>query len=205
MKRLLRRIKLADQHHMGSGEVPNGFRICDNPDCLIIVSYEDGSLRFPFRMPHRSSSPPAFLHAIRAARLRVLGRTTLITDPTGPRCVLLLRPDGTERRETANKQQKKNNSAPDHLFFLQPLQSASTVALGGKLNQVDEVATSVLKQYGSDWPHALWFTTEADTKRLQTPVLRVDVVRYERSCWNASGKQGLLIRLSRRETHRLLH
>jgi hypothetical protein len=151
---------------MGSGEVLNGFRICHNPDRLIIISYKDGSLRFPLRMPYRSASPPAFLHAIRAAGLRVLGRTTLITDPTGPRCVLLLRPNGTERRETTNKQQKKNNSAPDHLFFFLLLQPASAVALGSRLNQVDEVAASVLKQYSDDGPHALGVTTEADTKRL---------------------------------------
>jgi hypothetical protein len=78
----------------------------------------------------------------------------------------LLRPDGTERRETTNKQEKKNNAAPDHLFFLLPLQSPSTVALGSRLNQVNEVAISVLKQYRGDGPHAFWFTTEADTKRL---------------------------------------
>ena len=44
--------------------------------------------------------------------------------------------------------------------------SQSTVALGCRLNQVDEVAAGVLKQDGEDWPHALWFTTEADAKRL---------------------------------------
>src|ERR1700730_15773856 len=73
-----------------------------------------------------------------------------------------------------------------------PGESRSAVGLGRRLNQVDEVATRILKQYGGDWPHNLWLTTKADTKRLQTSVLRVDVVRYERSRRNASVKQGLL-------------
>jgi hypothetical protein len=52
---------------MRGREVPNGFGIFDNPDCLIIVSYKDGPLGFPFRMAHRSTPTPAFLHAICAA------------------------------------------------------------------------------------------------------------------------------------------
>jgi len=90
VNRLLRRIEFARQLHVRGREVPNGLRIFDNPDSLIIVYYKDGALGFPFRMPHRSASPPAFLHAIRAAGLRVLGSATLITDPTGTSCVPLL-------------------------------------------------------------------------------------------------------------------
>ena len=93
MKRLLRRIELAGQHHMSGGEVLNGFWIIDNPDCLIFVSYKHWSLGFPFRMPYRGTATPAFLHAIRAARLRVLGSATFIADPTRSRVVLLLRGD----------------------------------------------------------------------------------------------------------------
>jgi hypothetical protein len=75
---------------MRGREAPNSFRIFDNPDSLIIVGYKDGALGFPFRMPHRSTSTPAFLHAIRAAGLRVLDSATLIADPTGTSCVPLL-------------------------------------------------------------------------------------------------------------------
>jgi hypothetical protein len=122
VKRLLRRIELAGQQHMGGGEVLNGFWIFDNPDCPIIFSYEDGSLGFPFRMPYRSASPPTFLHAIRATWLRVFGPTSLVADPTGPRCAPLLRGRCAGRYETANKQEKKNHPAPNHLFLLLPAQ-----------------------------------------------------------------------------------
>ncbi len=88
---LLRSIELAGHHHMRGGEVPDGFRIFDNPDGVILVCHKDGPLGFPFRVPDRGTSTPAFLHAIRAARLRVLGPASLIADPTGPRGVLLLR------------------------------------------------------------------------------------------------------------------
>jgi hypothetical protein len=90
VKGLLRRIEFARQLHVRGREVPNGLRIFDYPDSLVIICHKDGSLGFPFRMPHRSASPPAFLHAIRAAGLRVLGSATLITDPTGTSCVPLL-------------------------------------------------------------------------------------------------------------------
>src|SRR5260370_41576780 len=76
-------MELARQQHMRGREVPHGFRIFDDPDSLIIVCYKDGALAFPFGVPHRSTSTPAFLHAIRAAGLGVLGSATLITDPTG--------------------------------------------------------------------------------------------------------------------------
>jgi len=75
---------------MRGGEVLDGFRIFDNPNGLITVGYEDGSLWFPFWMANRSASPPAFLHAIRTAGLRVLGGTAFVADPTGPRGVPLL-------------------------------------------------------------------------------------------------------------------
>ena len=78
------------EHHVLSREVPNGFRIFDNPDCLIIVCYKDGPLGLPFRVAHRSTPTPAFLHAIRAPGLRVLGSAALITQPTGAGCTPLL-------------------------------------------------------------------------------------------------------------------
>jgi hypothetical protein len=37
------------------------------------------------------------------------------------------------------------------------------------LNQVDEVATGVLKQDGGQRPHVRWLTTEADTKLFEAP------------------------------------
>ena len=80
--------------------------------------------------------------------------------------------------------------------------SLSAVALGRRLNQVDEVAAGVLEQDGGDGPHTRWYTTEFNTKRLEAPELSVDVARQESRGRNASGKQGLLIRLSWRETHR---
>jgi hypothetical protein len=116
VKRLFRRIKLARQRHVRGGEVLNGFWILDNPDCLIIVGYKDSSLGFPFWVTDRSASSPAFLHAIRAAGLRVFGRTSLVADPTGARSVLLLGRDGAERREAANKREKESNPPPVHLF-----------------------------------------------------------------------------------------
>jgi len=91
VKGLLRRIEFARQLHVRGREVPNGLRIFDYPDSLVIICHKDGSLGFPFRMPHRSASTPAFLHAIRAAGLRVLRSATLITDPTGTSCVPLVR------------------------------------------------------------------------------------------------------------------
>src|SRR5207249_1772519 len=120
VKRLLRGIEFALQHHMRSREVPNGFGVFDDPNSLIIICYKDGSLGFPFRVPHRSASTPAFLHAIRAASLRVFGPTTLVADPAGPRCVLLLRRKRAEGHQTANEQENKNNPAPGHAFLLLP-------------------------------------------------------------------------------------
>ena len=63
------------------------------------------------------------------------------------------------------------------------------LALSRGLNQVDEVAAGVLKQYGSDGPHALRFTTELDAKRLQALVLRADVVRQERRGGSAAANK----------------
>src|SRR5208282_5794644 len=91
VNRLLRRIEFGLQRHMRGGEVSNGFRIFYNPDCLIIVCYKDGPLGFPFRVAHRRTPAPAFLHAIRASGLRVLSSATLIADPTGTRFFNLLR------------------------------------------------------------------------------------------------------------------
>ena len=85
VNRLLRRIKLADHYHMRGGEISDGLRIIDDPDGAIIITYKDGSLWFPFRVAYRSASTPAFLNAIRAAGLGVIGSTTFITDPTGSR------------------------------------------------------------------------------------------------------------------------
>src|SRR6266478_2249466 len=91
VNRLLRRIELAGQQDMRGRVVSDGFRIFDHPDGVIFVRHKDGSLGFPFRVPYRGTSTPAFLHAIGATRLRVLGSATLVADPTGPRSVLLLR------------------------------------------------------------------------------------------------------------------
>ena len=82
MKGLLRGIEIAGEQHMRGREVLNGFGVFDYPDRAIIVGYEDGSLGFPFRVAYRSTSTPAFLNAIRAAGLGVLGSATFITDPT---------------------------------------------------------------------------------------------------------------------------
>jgi hypothetical protein len=117
---LLRRIEIAGKQHMRGREIPDSFRILNNPDGLIPISYKDGSLGFPFRVSHRSASTPAFLHAIRAAGFRVLGSTTLITDPTCPRGVLRMRPQRGECHEPASKQENKNNPASDHSFLLLP-------------------------------------------------------------------------------------
>jgi len=101
---------------MGGREIFDGFGIFDDPDCSIIVRYKNGPLRFPLRVTDRSASPPAFLHAVCASGLRVLGSAAFITDPAGTRRILLLCREWAERRENARKQEKKNYSATDHLF-----------------------------------------------------------------------------------------
>jgi len=121
---LLRRIELAGQRHMRGREVSNGFRVFDDPDGVIIVRHKDDSLGFPFRVPHGSASTPAFLDAIGAAGLRVLGCTTLVADPAGARSVLLLRRQRAERNEAATRQENKNDTAPGHPFLLLPPQPA---------------------------------------------------------------------------------
>ena len=88
---LLGGIELAGQAHMRGGKVPNGFGIFDDPESLIRVGDKDRSLGFPFRVAHGSTSTPAFLDAIGAAGLGVLGGATLVADPTGARCALWLR------------------------------------------------------------------------------------------------------------------
>jgi hypothetical protein len=50
----------------------------------------------------------------------VLGSTSLIADPTGLRCVILLRRQRAERHETANEQVNESNTAPDYPFLLLP-------------------------------------------------------------------------------------
>jgi hypothetical protein len=90
MNGLLCRIEFARQHHVPSREVPNGLRVVDNPDPPIIVCHKNSPLGFPFGVPYRSTPTPAFLDTIRAARLRVFGSATLITDPTGAGRVRLL-------------------------------------------------------------------------------------------------------------------
>ena len=86
-----------------------------------------------------------------------------------------------------------------------PVAFRSMEGFGRRLNQVGEVATGVLEQDCGDGPHGLWRMAEDDTKRLETPVLGVDAVRYERSGRNPSISQSSLVRLSRRETHGLQH
>jgi hypothetical protein len=104
---LLCGIELACQQDMYGGEVLNGFGIFDDPEYVIIVGYKDGSLRFPFWVPHGSASAPAFLNAIGAAGLGVLGSATLIGDPTCSRRAPLLSRDQADSGETANKQERK--------------------------------------------------------------------------------------------------
>jgi hypothetical protein len=126
VNRLLGRIKLAGQHDVRGREVLNGFGIFDNPDGLIIVSYEDGSLGFPFRVTHGSTPTPAFLHAIRASGLRVVDSATLITDPTGPGCFPFLSRHGSDRHKNADEKEKKKSPAPDHPY--PPSNSAAFVS-----------------------------------------------------------------------------
>jgi hypothetical protein len=133
MNRLLRRIELAGERHMRGGEVSNDFWIFDHPDGAIVIGHKDGSLGFPFRVPDRSTSTPTFLHAIRAAGLGVLGRTTLVAYPTGARSVLLLRRQRAERNEAATSQENKNDSTPGHPFLLLPPQPAFTPAPSARM------------------------------------------------------------------------
>jgi hypothetical protein len=111
---LLRRIELAHQHHVRGREVANSFRFSTIQIASSSSAYEDGSLGFPFQVPHRSASTPTFLCAIRTAGFRVFGPTTLVADPTGPRCLLLRRRQRAECHETANQQENKNNPVPFH-------------------------------------------------------------------------------------------
>jgi hypothetical protein len=71
MNRPLRRIEFARHHHKRRREVSDGFRVFDNPDSLILVCYKDSPWGFHSGCP--TEAPPAFLHAIRAAGIRVLG------------------------------------------------------------------------------------------------------------------------------------
>src|ERR1700680_2963421 len=88
--RFCRGIEFARQRYVGGREVPNNFRIFDNPDSSIIVGHKNSALRFPFRVPHRSASTPAFPHAICADGLGVLGASTFIAAPTRTSCILFL-------------------------------------------------------------------------------------------------------------------
>jgi hypothetical protein len=91
------------------GEVLDGFGVFDNPDGLIGVGDKDGTLGFPFRVTDGSAATPAFLDAVSAAGLGVLGGARFIADPTGARCALLLRRQRAERRKTATQQEGKND------------------------------------------------------------------------------------------------
>jgi hypothetical protein len=84
-------IELSGEQDVRGGEVLDGFGVFDNPDGLIRVCDKDGALRFPFGVTDGGAATPAFLDAIGAARLGVLGGTGFIADPTGARRVLLLR------------------------------------------------------------------------------------------------------------------
>jgi hypothetical protein len=112
---LLRRIKFRFQYNMRSRKVADGFRVFDYPDCLIVVGYENGPLRFPFRVANRRTATPAFLDAVGMPGLGMLGSATLIADPTGTRCGLLLRPYRCERDDT-NEQAHKSKPTPAHSF-----------------------------------------------------------------------------------------
>jgi len=79
----------------------------------------------------------------------------------------------------------------------------TAVALGGGLNEVDEVAAGVLEKDGSNGAHALWFAAKDDTERFQAAVLGGDVVGHEGRGGNAGGEESFLKSLRRRETHGL--
>ena len=78
-----------------------------------------------------------------------------------------------------------------HVFTHKVLGDRGSVS-DNRLNQVDEVAADVLKQDGGGGPHVLWFTAEADTTLLETPVLRGDVIRYEKE-WMEYRRQTVLL------------
>lgn len=79
----------------------------------------------------------------------------------------------------------------------------TAAALGGGLNEIDEVAASVLEKDGSDGAHAFWFATKDDTERFQAAVFGGDVAGHEGRGGNASGEESFLKGLRRRESHGL--
>lgn len=79
----------------------------------------------------------------------------------------------------------------------------TTTALGGGLDEVDEVAAGVFENDGSDGAHALWFATKDDTERFQAAELGGDVAGHEGCGGNACGEESLLKGLRRREAHGL--
>ena len=79
----------------------------------------------------------------------------------------------------------------------------TTTALGGGLNEVNEVAAGVFEKDGSGGAHAFWFATEDDTERFQAAVLGGDVAGDEGRGGDAGGEESFLKGLRRREAHGL--
>ena len=79
----------------------------------------------------------------------------------------------------------------------------TTAALGGGLDEVDEVAAGVLEKDGSNGAHAFWFATKDDTERFQPVVFGGDVAGEEGRGGNAGGEESFLKGLGGRETQGL--
>lgn len=78
-----------------------------------------------------------------------------------------------------------------------------TAALGGWLDEVDEVAAGVFEKDGSDGAHGFWFATKNDTERFQAGVFRGDVAGEEGRGGNSCGEESFLKGLRGWETHGL--
>jgi len=73
----------------------------------------------------------------------------------------------------------------------------------GRLDEVDQVAASILESDRSDGSHRFGFTTEDDAERAETRDLGVDVARDERGSRDAGVEESLLVVTRGRKTERL--
>lgn len=80
--------------------------------------------------------------------------------------------------------------------------SVNNALLGLRLNQIDEVSTSVLEHYCGDWTHLRRLTAKSDAPCLEALNFSVDVSTDESGRWDARVIQRLLIDPSWREFHR---
>jgi hypothetical protein len=69
---------------MRRGKILDRVWILDHPHRFRVVRHKHSSLRLPLRMSHGDAASPAFLHAIRSARLRVLRPASLVANPPRP-------------------------------------------------------------------------------------------------------------------------